>query len=446
MPITSQLIPYLIITAIAGLAVGALIVWLLSGRRVQLMRTETAVLQSRLKAQHDLDAEREAALKLAGERLSASFENLAGKSLKANMESFLTLARENLGRHQEHAKGELSQRQKAIEDLLKPISDALEKTEVQISEIEKERREAYGRIQTHLETMSRDQQALQLETRNLVKALRRPEVRGRWGELTLHRVVELAGMVEHCDFVEQEHVDTGEGGIRPDMIIRMPEQRELVVDVKTPLDAYLEAIEADSDEARDAALARHTRNVKERIRELASKNYWSQFKRSPEFVILFIPGEQFLAAALDQDPSLQEEAMRQRVFLTTPTSLVGLLKIVAYGWRQLTLAENAERIRDLGEELYGRLTAFTTHLAKLGRNLSQSVDAFNSAVGSLDRKVLPGARKFTEMGIQAKKPIPELDQIEKSTRKIETDHSTDDEITPRIVEKKREAGSGKREE
>lgn len=436
MQIPAEIVPWLILAAFVGLVAGALSVWFRMTRRLHQLRTEKAVLESQLKAQEDLQQEREEALQFASARLTASFESLAGRSLKANMETFLTLARENLGKHQERAKGELSERQQAIENLVKPITEALKKAEQQIAEIEKERREAYGRIGTHLEAMTRDQQALQLETRNLVKALRKPEVRGRWGELTLHRVVELAGMVEHCDFVEQEHVDTGEGAIRPDMIVRMPEGRELVIDVKTPLDAYLEAIEADDDTTRDAALARHTRNVKDRVRELASKNYWAQFKKSPEFVILFIPGEQFLAAALDQDPGLQEEAMRQRVFLTTPTSLVGLLKIVAYGWRQLSLAENAERIRDLGEDLYRRLTTFTTHLSKLGRQLSGSVEAFNSAVGSLDRQVLPGARKFTEMGIQSKKPLPDLEQIEKSTRSIEVADEADDEITPRIAEKK----------
>ncbi len=435
MQIPAESIPYLSLAVLVGLIVGSLAVWFWMIRRMHRLGTEKAVLESQLKAQEDLQQEREKALELAGARLTASFESLAGRSLKANMETFLTLARENLGTHQERAKGELSERQRAIENLVKPITEALKKTEQQITEIEKDRHEAYGRIRTHLETMSRDQQALQLETRNLVKALRRPEVRGRWGELTLHRVVELAGMVERCDFVEQEHVDTSEGAIRPDMVVRMPEGREVVVDVKTPLDAYLEAIEAEDDTTRDAALARHTRNVKERVRELASKNYWAQFKKSPEFVILFIPGEQFLAAALDQDPGLQEEAMRQRVFLTTPTSLVGLLKIVAYGWRQLALAENAERIRDLGEELYRRLTAFTTHLSKLGRQLSGSVEAFNSAVGSLDRQVLPGARKFTEMGIQSKKPLPDLEQIEKSTRSVEVASEADDEITPRIAKK-----------
>ncbi len=435
MQIPAEIIPYLSLAALVGMVVGSLAVWFWMIRRMHRLSTEKAVLESRLKAQEDLQQEREETLELAGARLTASFESLAGRSLKANMDTFLTLARENLGKHQERSKSELSERQRAIENLVKPITEALKKTEQQISEIEKERHEAYGQIRTHLETMTRDQQALRLETRNLVKALRRPEVRGRWGELTLHRVVELAGMVEHCDFVEQQHFDTGEGAIRPDMVVRMPEGREVIVDVKTPLDAYLEAIEAEDDTTRDAALARHTRNVKERVRELASKNYWAQFKKSPEFVILFIPGEQFLAAALDQDPGLQEDAMRQRVFLTTPTSLVGLLKIVAYGWRQLALAENAERIRDLGEDLYHRLTTFTTHLSKLGRQLSGSVEAFNSAVGSLDRQVLPGARKFTEMGIQPKKPLPDLDQIEKSTRSIEVASEADDEITPRLAEK-----------
>lgn len=232
-------------------------------------------------------------------------------------------------------------------------------------------------------------------------------------------------MVEHCDFIEQVHKATDEGAIRPDMIIRLPDRGEIVVDVKTPLDAYLQAVEAPDDESRKAALQRHARNVAERIRELASKAYWSQFDASPEFTILFIPGDQFLAAALNENPNLLEEALRQKIILATPTSLVALLKAIAYGWRQLALAENAEEIRRLAHDLYGRLATFTGHLARLGKQLEGSVKSYNSAVGSLERSVLPGARKFVELGVLTKKPIEQLDEVSSTTRTIEDLSDTD---------------------
>ena len=277
--------------------------------------------------------------------------------------------------------------------------------------------------------MSETQVALQAETRNLVNALRRPEVRGQWGELTLRRLAELAGMVEYCDFYEQENTETAEGRRRPDMIIRMPNGRELIVDVKTPLDAYLAAVEAGSEETRRAALKRHAENVRSRIRELALKSYWSQFEKSPEFVILFIPGDQFLEAALREHPQMLEEALHQKVILATPTSLVALLKAVAYGWRQVALEENAKKIQGLGEDLYQRLAAFTGHLSKLGRQLGSSVDAYNSAVGSLERNVLPGARKFREMGVSARKDIDELPSLDTGPRSVQL--SEDDALAAR---------------
>jgi DNA recombination protein RmuC len=276
--------------------------------------------------------------------------------------------------------------------------------------------------------MQTSQQTLAQETHNLAKALRRPEVRGRWGEITLRRLVELAGMVEHCDFQEQVHTSAEDKVIRPDMIVRMPDKRELVVDVKTPLDAYLEAVEAKDDAQRDLGLKRHARNVREHIRKLSSKAYWEQFSRSPEFVILFIPGDQFLSAALNEDPDLIESALSQQIILATPTSFVALLKAVAYGWRQLALADNAEEIRRLAEDLYGRLGTFVGHLNKVGKQLSSSVDNYNRAVGSLERKVLPGARKFVELGIHPKKEIERIEAIEALPRTIvEPSNDNDDE-------------------
>jgi DNA recombination protein RmuC len=392
------------------------------------LEQDIAALRAQLKSQETIDRERAIALNQAEERLTASFGKLANESLSHSSESFLRLARESLGKHQEQAKAGLLEREKAVEQLVKPIQEALQQTQKQFGDIEKARRESFGNITMQLEMMAKGQDALQTHTRNLVTALRRPEVRGQWGELTLKRIAELAGMVEHCDFIEQAHTSTEEGAVRPDMIIRLPDRGEIVVDVKTPLDAYLQAVEAPDDESRKTALQRHARNVADRVRELASKAYWSQFDASPEFAILFIPGDQFLAAALNENPNLLEEALRQKIILATPTSLVALLKAIAYGWRQLALAENAEEIRRLAQDLHGRLAVFTGHLARLGKQLEGSVKSYNSAVGSLERSVLPGARKFIELGVLTKKPLEQLDEVSSTTREIE-DQSDQDTLT-----------------
>ncbi len=361
--------------------------------------------------------------KLASQRadrnqLNHVFNTLAGQALRHNNETFLKLARENLHHFQLQASNELAQKEQAVENLIAPIKQALEKTEQQLRRMENERKEAYGALNKHLETLAQSQQMLQDETRNLVQALRRPEVRGQWGELTLKRLVELSGMVEHCDFYQQEHTLTEDGAIRPDMIIRMPDDREIVVDVKTPLDAYLSAVEAPDDAHRQKQLHRHARKVRERVRELAGKAYWKQFKKAPDFVILFIPGEQFLSAALDTDHKLLEDALAQKIILATPTSFIALLRAVGYGWRQEQLAENAEHIRNIGEDLYKRLLTLTDYLAKLGRSLEASVGHYNKLVGSYDNRVLPGARKFTEMGIDMGKSLDSSEQIEKGVREV----------------------------
>ncbi len=364
-------------------------------------------------------AERQAAFDQARTQLAETFDSLSHHSLRTNSEEFLRLASENFKQLLVKSSDELERREKSIEHMLKPIREALDKTERQIREVEKERKEAYGSLHKHLESMAQSQRDLQDETRNLVQALRRPEVRGRWGELTLRRLVELAGMVEHCDFFEQEQVSSEQGALRPDMVIRLPAGREIVVDIKTPLDAYLSAAESSDDEQRQRALVLHARNVRARVRELAQKSYWSQFKHAPDFVVLFIPGEQFLAAALEQDNNLLEDALRQKVILATPTSFIALLRAVAYGWRQEQLASNAEKIREIGEELFDRLTLFATHLDKLGRSLDSSVTHFNKAVGSFDSRVLPSARKFSELGISGKKELESPQQIERGARSIE---------------------------
>lgn len=355
-------------------------------------------------------------LSLGYVRLSSAFARLANTQLQSHTETFLRLARESLGLHHERAKGELAERQQAVENLVGPIREALSRTEAQIQKLEQSRREAHGSITAQLEAMAASQQALSAETRNLVNALRRPEVRGQWGEITLQRLVELAGMVEHCDFVTQSHQATADGAIRPDMIINMPDQRQVVVDVKTPLDAYLDAMQADGDGARQAALERHAAVVGERVRQLASKAYWAQFDKSPDFVILFIPGDQFLSAALARRPNLLDEALRQQVILATPTSLVALLKAIAYGWQQLALAENANEIRVLAVQLYERLSKFAGHLSRIGKELGSSVRAYNQAVGSLERMVLPSARRFTDLGVNPRRRLDTLDPVDDTPR------------------------------
>ena len=395
-----------------GLLIGLLVMWLIARRRENSLLGDLEQLETRLKSQEAIQQEREAAFELANAKLTQAFADIANRSLRANSDTFLKLAEQNLGTHQEKAKRELSEREKAVEELVKPIRDALQASHKQITDLEKSRSEAYGSIRNQLEAMQLSQKSLTQETQNLVKALRRPEVRGQWGEITLRRLVELAGMVEHCDFVEQVHTTNSDQLIRPDMIVNMPDKRQLVVDVKTPLDAYLSAVEAEDDAQRKLGLERHAKNVRAHIRLLSSKAYWKQFDESPEFVILFIPGDQFLSAALAEEPDLIEYALTEQIILATPTSFVALLKAVAYGWRQLALADNAKEIRVLAEDLYGRLGTFVTHMNRVGRALASSVENYNKAVGSLERKVLPGARKFTELGVHGNKEIEKLESLE----------------------------------
>ncbi len=413
----------------AGLVLGGLVVWALRRRKQRDLQDDIDTLEGQLKSQEALQLERESAFEAANARLARSFSEMSQQSLKSNSEAFLRLAEQNLGAHQEKAKRELSEREKAVEDLVKPIRDSLEASHRQIGELEKARSEAYGGIRAQLETMQAGQKSLAQETQNLVKALRRPEVRGRWGEITLRRLVEIAGMVEHCDFVEQVHTTSEDQIIRPDMVVRMPDQRELVVDVKTPLDAYLEAVEAENDAQRKLGLEKHARNVRAHVRSLASKAYWSQFEQSPEFVILFIPGDQFLSAALNEEPDLIEYALSQQIILATPTSFVALLKAVAYGWRQLHLAENAKEIRTLAEDLHSRLGAFVGHMNRMGRQLASSVENYNKAVGSLERSVLPGARKFVELGVHEKKEIEKLETLDPVPRTMIESGGDDEDKT-----------------
>ena len=419
------------LTLLALIAVASAITLLLWFKNERQQRKNSHLREENGRLKATLESERghfEDRLKLARnenqDQTNQMIQELTASALKNNSDSFLKLAQESLSKHHPQSDGELKQRQQAIDSLLKPILTTLEKSEKQLHEIEKERKQQYGALTQQMESITLTQQQLQQETRNLVQALRRPEVRGQWGELTLKRLAELAGMVEHADFVEQEQSHGEQGILRPDMVIHLPDQRAIIVDAKTPLDAYINATEANSDEQRNIELERHTRNVRKRVKELAAKSYWSQFAESPDFVVLFIPGDQFLSSALERDHSLLEDALKEKVILATPTSLVALLRAVAFGWKQQEVARNAEAIREVGVQLYDRLTTFSTHLAKIGKSLDSGVDAFNKAVGSLERNVLPGARRFVEMGIHPKKELPEPNPIEKRSR------------TPKVLESK----------
>ena len=412
---------FILLPALASAAVfGALVAFLIFSGRLSRLRNENSKLEISLELERRATDAQYQSMQQLNNQLKDSFNALAAEALQSNNSQFLRLARENLEQFHIKAEGELEKREKAVENLVKPIRDALDKTESQVRRMENERQQAQGALTKHLETMAESHRLLQNETRNLVQALRRPEDRAQWGELTLKRLAELSGMVEHCDFTEQDTVKTDLGNQRPDMVIRMPERREIVVDAKTPLDAYLSAVEATDDETRKRHLVRHARNVRTRIKELSAKAYWQQLKYSPEFVVLFIPGDQFLTAALEIDHTLIEDALAQNVILATPTSLVALLRAIAYGWRQEVLAENADIIREIGQEMFTRLTTFAEHLARLGRSLDNSVDAYNKAVASYDSRVLPGARKFTELGISAKKEPPKVEQVEHMARRVES--------------------------
>ena len=412
------------ITALAsllsGVLLGMLLAHLRAARHLETLRVELARAQARLEATTLQDADRVELLAQSETRLRAAFDSLAGETLRTNSELFLRLAREALGREQAVGAGQLKERELAIAQLVEPLRHALERTEAQVQAFERERCEAFAGLRAQIETLAGSQAQLQRETRNLVTALRRPEVRGRWGELTLRRLVELAGLAEHCDFTEQLQVVGEEGTLRPDLVVHMPDARDLVIDAKTPLEAYLTALDAATDEERAQALRRHAQQVETRVRELAAKAYWTQFERSPEFVVLFLPGDQFLSAALGERPELLESALAQSVIIATPSTLVALLKAVAYGWRQSAVAHNAAQIRDLGQELYRRLSTFNGHLGRMGQRLATAVEAYNAAVGSLERQVLPQARRFSDLGVTADAPLAPVEPIGQLVRSTGT--------------------------
>lgn len=415
----SALIIFIVAAAalLAGAVLGMLVGHIRAAQRIEALRVALTAAQTRLEASVLADQDRVDLLEQSETRLRVAFDSIAGATLRSNSELFLRLAREALGRDQAVAQGALKEREAAIAQLIEPLRSALQRTEAQVQEIERERRDAFSTLRTQIETLAGGQVQLQKETRNLVTALRRPEVRGRWGEMTLRRLVELAGLSEHCDFTEQPQVLGEEGAaLRPDLVVHMPESRDLVIDAKTPLEAYLSAIDAGTEEERQQALKRHAQQVEARVRDLASKSYWAQFAHSPEFAVLFLPGDQFLSAALAERPQLMETALTQGVIIATPSTLIALLKTVAYGWRQSAVAHNAALIRDLGQELYRRLGTFGGHLGRMGQRLGGAVEAYNAAVGSLERQVMSQARRFTEVGVTADAPLPEIEQVTQLVR------------------------------
>ncbi len=354
----------------------------------------------------------------AKDQLADTFKALATDALRGNNETFIGQATQAFKTVKTEAEGDLAQRQQAIEGLIKPLNEALQRYETQIASMERARQSAYGGLDQHLKTLAQAHERLQQETGNLVKALRSPQVRGQWGEITLKRVAELAGMVEHCDFREQETVEGETGRLRPDMIVQLPAGRQIVVDAKTVLAAYLEAVEAQDDEVRRERLRQHATQVRARMDQLSAKAYWSQFAQAPEFVVLFLPGEQFLGAALEYDRTLIEEGFAKKVVIATPTTLIALLRAVAYGWRQEQLAENAQVISALGKDLFERMAVLAEHLSEVGAALNKGVSAYNKAVGSLEARVLPSARRFKDLGIGSEKDIPKLESLEQAPRPV----------------------------
>ncbi|WP_240002316.1 DNA recombination protein RmuC [Oleisolibacter albus] len=383
--------------------------------RVERLSADQDGLQQRLTENRALLAQAEA-------RFREAFQALSADALAANNRSFLALAQAQLEKFQEAAKGDLEKRQQAIGEIVAPVRDRLERFDHALQQMEQARVGAYVELKTQVAGLMETQSQLRAETGNLVRALRSPAARGRWGEIQLRRVVEMAGMLDHCDFFEQASLDGGEQGrLRPDLLVRLPGGKTIIVDAKAPLEAFLDAANASDDAVRQTQMARHARHVRDHMKGLGEKRYWSQFEQAPEFVVMFLPGENFFSAALEQDPALIEAGIDQSVIPATPTTLIALLRAVSYGWRQERLARNAREISDLGRDLYERLAVMADHMARLGKGLGGAVECYNRAVASLESRVLVTARKFKELkAVPEQAELGELAPLEQVPRSLQT--------------------------
>jgi DNA recombination protein RmuC len=379
---------------------------------------DAATLAAQLKSAQENIAEQKQLLDDAHNQLRTAFASVSAEAIAKNNEAFLQLAKERFAQLSTEATGSLEQRKAQIEGLLKPMQEMLGQYQQRVAEIERSRVESYSMLREQLGVLAETQRTLNTQTGQLVSALRRPNARGQWGEITLKRLVELAGMSSRCDFVEQTSVENEDGRQRPDMLINLPGERQIVIDCKAALDAFLDAAAAADEDNRKVHLLRHCQQVRARSRELSAKSYWSQFPRSPEFVVMFLPGEAFLYAAVEHDGNLIEDCLKNRVIVATPTTLIALLKAIEFGWRQEEVTQNAEEIRELGKQLYERIATLAGHFARLGANIDNVVGSFNQAVGSLESRVLVTARKISEMGARTDKELPEPQLIDTRPREL----------------------------